>query len=133
MEMDSSWVEDKLNSTPIFLAYAYKIKGNIEQSNDLVELSLKIREKELTPDADDTSLFFDLAQLEAIKGNKTKSLQYLEKAFNFGFRDTFNVLNNPIFEDLKNSPQFLSLVNQMEKDIEEMNKKLTSNDLQRNK
>lgn len=133
MEMDSSWVEDKLNSTPIFLAYAYKIKGDIEQSKNLVELSLEIREKELTPDADDTSLFFDLAQLEAIKGNNTKSLQYLEKAFNFGFRDTFNVLNNPIFEDLKNSPQFLSLVNQMEKDIEEMNKKLSPSDLQRNK
>lgn len=133
VEMDTTWVEDIANTAPIYLAYAYKVNGDNAKANFYLEKAQSIREEALTPNLDDFTIYFDLAELESINGKNTLAINHLETAVNLGLRDIFSILYNPIFEGLKNNSQFNNLINQMEKEIEEQNNNLSPTDLQRNK
>jgi len=126
-------MDDPYYSAPIFLAYCYKVSGKDSLYQAFVNHSLEIRQPANQITDDDSNLWFDLAQLEAIKGDRAKALSYLKTAINFGYRDDFNILFNPIFKDWITDPKMISLLNEIDESIVEMNKKLQTIDLQRNR
>jgi adenylate cyclase len=129
LQLNPTMGEDIYDSTPIFLAYAYLQSGNQHQAKELTDKALYAREVAVESIKNDSNLWFDLAQLEGIRKNKTKLVQYLNQAFSSGFRDEFQIRTNPIFTDYLKDPALQSILNQMDKKLYELNQELQSNDL----
>ncbi|MEB2785967.1 adenylate/guanylate cyclase domain-containing protein [Algoriphagus persicinus] len=133
LALNPNTLNDIYDSTPIFLAYAYLQKGYEQQAKELIASAIEARENSVESIKNDSNLWFDLAQLEGIRKNKTKLVQYLGQAFSTGFRDEFQIRANPIFRDYLKDPALQSILNQIDEKLYEQNQQLQSNDLNQGK
>ncbi|TXE05169.1 adenylate/guanylate cyclase domain-containing protein [Algoriphagus aquimarinus] len=129
LQLNPNTVDDIYDSTPIFLAHAYLQKGDKSQAKLLTDIALNARETSVESIKNDSNLWFDLAQLEAIRNNKTLLVQYLNQAFTSGYRDVFQIRTNPIFKDYLKDPALKKVLNQIDTKLYELNQELQSNDL----
>lgn len=127
--LNPNTVYDIYDSTPILLAFAYLQRGNKSEAKNLSDLALNARETSVESNKNDSNFWFDLAQLEAVRNNKTLLVQYLNKAFASGFRDEFQIRGNPIFKDYLSDPEVETVLNQIDTKLYELNQELQSNDL----
>ncbi|EAZ83265.1 tetratricopeptide repeat protein [Algoriphagus machipongonensis] len=126
-------LNDPYNSASIPLAFAYQKSNQNEKADSLINNAISIRQKGGNePIENDPIILFDLAQLEALKNNKTKALEYLNQAVEFGFRDDFHIINNPIFDNFRNDMMFKNIINNISQMHIELNRKLKSSEIQLN-
>ena len=124
---------DEYFISPVYLSYIYKTLGKTKEANVLLDKAISIRKETLEDFKEDFNLWLDLAQLEAVRGNINQSSAYLKEAFNRGFRDDFQLVNNPIFKNYLSHQPIRSLLSELQKKRMEMNQELQTSDLLRNK
>jgi hypothetical protein len=79
---------------------------------------------------------YDVAAINAIRGNKKETYRWLQKAINAGWRDYRMGSIDPVFENLHDDAKFKqmmaevkAMVDQMRKRVEDMEKNDRSNNL----
>ncbi len=123
----------KYTSVPIGFAYLLKQRGVDSLADSILNESIQVKLEAISLGAEDYYLPLELALAYAIKNQPNESLKYLQIAYERGWRDTFFTEYNPIFSDLKKDKRYLKIINQIQNEIQEINQRLVSNSLERNK
>jgi adenylate cyclase len=123
----------KYTSVPIGFAYLLKQKGLDSLADSILNESIQVKLEAISLGAEDYYLPLEMALAYAIKNQPIESLKYLQIAYERGWRDTFFTEYNPIFADLKKDNRYLKIINEIKNDLNEINKNLSSNSLERDK
>lgn len=86
------------------LGYAYGKHGNLEKAHECLE-KLQIRQEV----EKNIFLHFDYALIYTGLGEREKAMKYLEKAYEDHIGELIIVINNPVFESLRDMPGFKKL------------------------
>lgn len=111
---------------PINYSFLLLKSGQKEIADSLLDNAIKIREKEVLKGQEDYNIRLDLAAAMAVKHQDREALEYLQGAFELGWRDLFFVEFNPIFLSLKKNPTYLNIIEQVKEKIEEEKRLLTT-------
>ncbi|NVJ87668.1 MAG: hypothetical protein HWE15_15300 [Algoriphagus sp.] len=133
MEKTPEFEQDEYFTSPILLAYIYSENKELQEAKSLTEKSMTVRESAMELFGDDFNLYLDLAQLEAIQGDRLQAVNYLIIAEEKGLRDDFYILNNPIFKNYLKDARILSILEKISQERIKANQELQSSDLQRNR
>ncbi len=106
--------------SPIYLGYLIKSENNTIDAEVLLSGALHLNLVEVEKNTQDTEVFFNLSSIYAILGNHEKSLQFLRKAHDLKWVDTFMVTHNPIFKDLWDNKEFKGIVQNTNSNIIQM-------------
>lgn len=120
-------------STPIHLAYLLNRKGQVSEASFLLDGSSNIRRQSMESGNEDFVLPLDLANCYAIQGNRDAAIRYLTVAYERGWKESFLITQNPAFKELLVDKEMKKLISILEKDINQINSKIHSTSLQRNK
>jgi hypothetical protein len=63
---------------------------------------------------------YDIACINAIRGDKAEALRWLQTAIDFGWREYHSALRNPMLESIHGDEQFKQMMVQVQARIEEM-------------
>ena len=110
--------------TKINWAYVCHKLGMQEESRDILEATLIESEKALEKGYFWSNL--DLARIYAFRNNKEKSLKYLREYENILFMrgEHDYILIDPLFENLRNDPDFLEIVHRVQAEKAELRAQL---------
>jgi TolB-like protein/class 3 adenylate cyclase len=107
-------------SANLYWAYVLKKTGNPLEADSIAQNDLSISEKEVGRKGGNS--FYKLAQIHAFLNQNEKALKYLreyerlERAFSY-----YNyILIDPLFENLRDDPEFLEIVNKAQIEKEEI-------------
>jgi TolB-like protein/class 3 adenylate cyclase len=103
--------------SPIYLAYLEKKQGNIFEADLWLDRSIFIKQVEVDKETQYPEFYLHLAMLHAIKGEKEKSINFLNQAKNKNWIDVFMVKLNPIFEDFRDDPNFKKIIDEVTRNI----------------
>jgi tetratricopeptide (TPR) repeat protein len=113
---------DKWTYAPIYLGYILLKNKNLIDSEVMLEGALHLNLVEVEDmKSEDTEFIFNLSCIYAIKGDNSKSLYYLNLAKEKNWVDLFKVTQNPMFDEMRNSKEFYTIKNDVEKKIRLMN------------
>jgi len=111
------------------LGYVYWKTGRKDEAQRMFARSSKRDEDELARGAESYEMPLELAEIDAVQGNKEESYYWLQKAVDAGWRDYRDAAINPLLENLRNDARFERMmagvkakVDEMKKRIEEMDK-----------
>jgi TolB-like protein len=112
------------NWTKINWAYVCQQLGRFDEANRLFDEI--INESEQLLDKGYYWTFLDLSRIYAFKNNKEKSLKYLRNNENFVFQWGIHdyILIDPLFKNLRDDPDFLEIVNQLQAKKAELRKQI---------
>lgn len=121
----SNWDSDPYFNAPIFLAYLLKKdmtffvdqEGKAMGAQELIDRKLIILKEILNNSKPDKEFAFYAAALEAINGNNTETIKYLDLAKELQYQDYKLIDSNPIFENIRTSPEFIFLIEQIKGEI----------------
>ena len=115
MKLKSNWDSDPYFSSPVFLAYLLKkdigyiigAEGKTIDAQELIDRKLANYEEVVysTKPYKDFALF--AAALEALKGDNSQAMEYLELAKELQFQDYIMIDSNVFFDNLKSSSYFI--------------------------
>ena len=115
------------------LGYVYWKTGRRDEARKIFAQNLKRDEKELEQGNEDPGVRYDLAEINAIQGNKTEAYAWLQKAVDAGERDYRWAAMDPLLENLRGDDKFKQMmadvkakVDEMRKRVEEMEKESSS-------
>lgn len=124
---------DKYYSTPINFAFLLKKRGDLKLADSLLNAVIQIKIEAISLGYEDYYLPLDIATAYAIKNQPLESMKYLQVAYERGWRDYFFTEFNPAFEKLRGDNRYIKILSNIRADIDNVNQKLTSTSLQRNK
>lgn len=128
-QLNPEMKNDKSHPTPIVLAYIYLQNQNITEAESLINPAIEVRLSAVQATEQDFNIWLDLAQLEALKNNGSKVIEYLKQAYKNGFRDDLYISQNPILRPFASDSGVKKIVNQILDKRFESNKQLVSNQL----
>jgi tetratricopeptide (TPR) repeat protein len=67
---------------------------------------------------------YNLAQINAVLGNKDLAYKWLQQAINYGWRQYEMSLNDPLFENIRNEDRFKEMMNNLKQMVDIMRKKI---------
>jgi protein kinase/serine/threonine-protein kinase len=105
---------------PIGLGYILLNEGEPERGKALLELSAGIRLKRIDEGNDEFYPRYDLALINAIRGDKDEAIFWLRKAVEAGWRDYLLAQKDPWFEDLRDEGEFQEIMKDVENQVAEM-------------
>jgi adenylate cyclase len=123
----------RYSSVPIAYSFLLSEKGLSSLADSILDESIQVKQEAISLGYEDYYLPLDLATAFAIKKQPAESLKYLQIAFEKGWRDVFFTENNPIFKDLKKDKRYLKIRSQVQAELVEINQKLASTSLEREK
>lgn len=125
--------EDYYFTVPINYAFLLNQEGNHQIADSLLSNSITIREEALLRGEKDANLLFDLACAYGVKHQTKESLDYLNAAFENGYRDLFFIEYNPIFDHLKSNPEYQDIIRKINIELEKVRDKLNATSLERSR
>ncbi|MCL6261531.1 tetratricopeptide repeat protein [Aquiflexum sp. TKW24L] len=118
LKYNQDYGTDKWTYSPIYLGYLFSKNKNLIESEVMLEGALHLNLIEVEDmKSEDTEFIFNLSSLYAIKGDKGRSLHYLNLAKEKNWVDILKATQNPIFNDLHNNTQFKKIIQEIEKKI----------------
>ncbi|MCS5489076.1 adenylate/guanylate cyclase domain-containing protein [Algoriphagus limi] len=133
IEKTPDFEQDEYFTAPILLTYIYKNENKTQEAKKLWNQANSVRISAMEQFGDDFNLYLDLAQLEAIEGNRMQAINYLFIAEAKGLRDDFYIINNPIFKNYLKEPKIISILEKIQQERIQANQELQSSDLERNR
>jgi adenylate cyclase len=124
---------DKYYSTPISYAFLLKKKGDSKFADSLLNATIQLKIEAMSLGSEDYYLPLDIATAYAVKDQPIESMKYLQIAYDRGWRDSFFTDFSPAFEKLRGDHRYIKILENIRKDIDGINQKLTSTSLQRDK
>jgi tetratricopeptide (TPR) repeat protein len=109
------------NSLLAFLSAARGEQARAESMLRQIEQDLQAK---LSAGSEDPEPLFELAEVQAIRGDRVAALRYLQQAYDRGWRHAWWTEVNPMFANLRGEPAFQRLVSQMKGDVERMRQRV---------
>ncbi|WP_373398131.1 tetratricopeptide repeat protein [Algoriphagus halophilus] len=116
---------------PINYSFLLLRDGENQAADSLLTNAISIREKALKNGEEDNNIMIELASAMAVKKQNLRALEYLQKAYDLGWRDLFFVEDNPIFFHLKGDSTYNKIISQVKSAIERENTSLKAATLDR--
>ena len=136
----AEWADESLRISPDnSLAYWHTTRTLLalslhqidpQKGDDLLDQALEDYGQRLSRDDQTWSLPWDLAAIHAARGNDHLALEWLNYAYDNGFRFVRWPPINPVFDKLQEDPQFRKFMAQMETDVAEMRYRLSQEEQQ---
>jgi tetratricopeptide (TPR) repeat protein len=97
------WLSNRSTETQAGLALAYSAARNTALAQPIVD-ALE------NPAGDRYVLPYNLARIYAASGHTMKTFEWLEKAYDQASADLIELNSEPLFDTLRNQPQFIDLM-----------------------
>jgi len=120
IENNESYKEDHYTMSPIGLGQILLQEGNVIESEVYLAHALENNLFEIKNGSKSIDVPFAIASIYAIKGNREKSLEWLNRAVGMHWIDYAKFLHGPYFVRYKNDPEFLHVINQVQGRVKEM-------------
>ncbi len=111
-EMPKSWYEIQ---TIASVAYTLYVDGQLDRANYLFDRALEIMQsmhRTRGQGYDEMDVF-----IHAMRGEKRKAIAALREALDMGWRRGWWVLRSPLYDSMREEPEWIDLVNELEADI----------------
>lgn len=105
------------------LAYSLKRLGEWEDAARWLERNLEACLEDHRANRPGSPIPYYLAQIYAMQGKKTESLEALEKAERLGYYDPW-ILHDPILESIRGEPRFAEIESRFKNRVSEMRKRV---------
>ena len=99
-------------------AYALQKRGESTRSKVLAAEAERYARGRIAAGDDTPAQRVELAAGAALHGNADASIEWLERAFEAGYRDYGLLLRDPIFRSLANDARFVRVLDRMRRDVE---------------
>jgi TolB-like protein/class 3 adenylate cyclase/Flp pilus assembly protein TadD len=129
IEEKEDWNVDPYFHAPIYLASILKSEGKPDQADNYIDEKLDEYISELKGEEADKEFAVFTASLYLMKENEEKAFEYLTLAKSMNFQDYQTLEINPLFDSIRNDPDFILLIEKIKSEIRLM--KLSSS-LQKN-
>jgi len=96
--------------SPIGLAYYMLERGSLEKGQKLLNVALDNRLKEIDNGVIDPWTFHEVAVIYTLMNRKEEAFLWLKKAVDVGWVDFRYALRDPWFDNIKNDPQFIKIM-----------------------
>jgi len=110
------------------LAYGLWQLGDIEAANALLDESSNALRNGIKNGNEGSYQFYLLAEIENIRDNRSKALQWLQKAFDSGFIVIRLVEMDPLLADLHDDPEFKEMTADFRARIAKMRERVENSD-----
>jgi TolB-like protein/class 3 adenylate cyclase/Tfp pilus assembly protein PilF len=128
MKLKSNWDSDPYFSSPVFLAYLLKkdigyiigAEGKTIDAQELIDRKLANYEEVVKSSKPYKDFALFAAALEALKGNNSQAMQYLEQAKELQFQDYIMIDSNVLFDNLRSSSDFIFYLEKIKGEIRVM-------------
>ena len=111
-EMVKDWVEIQ---TIVYVAYTLYVDGQLDRANYLFDHALETMQSMHRVRGigyDEMDVF-----IHAMRGEKRKAISALREAIGMGWRRGWWVLRSPLYDSMREEPEWIDLVNELEADI----------------
>lgn len=124
IERNSNYKEDNNTFSPIGLGQILLEEGRKVDAEVYLTRAMDIFMEEIEMESQSTDPPFHIAAIYAIRGNRDKALEWLQKAVDTKWVDYAKFNDGPFFKKYRTDPDFLIKVNYVEKRVETMRKQL---------
>jgi TolB-like protein/Flp pilus assembly protein TadD len=115
------------------LGYVYWKTGRQDAARKMFARTIDVDQKEFAQGNERSEIPYELAEINAIQGNKTEAYDWLQRAIDAGWRGYMWAEMNPLLENLRGDVRFKKImadvkakVDEMRKRVEEMEKEESS-------
>lgn len=127
IETNTMYREDHYTASPIGLGQLLLEEGDRVEAEVYLNHALENNLFEVNNGSKSFEPPFYLAAIYAIKGNRTKSLEWLHRAIEMHWVDYAKFYYGPYFRLYKSDPEFLSLINKVKENVQSMRKSISEN------
>lgn len=106
-----------LESSRTRYAYLLARRGEKTRAAQLMEQAASLAQQTVQQGNDMPRVRLEIAALNAMLRQKEVALQWLQQAYDAGYRDPRTLVRDPMFENVREEPKFKELLGRMEKDV----------------
>jgi hypothetical protein len=106
----------------------YSKTGRQDEARKMFARSVEFDQKQLAQGGEDSGVMYDLAQINAILGNKTEAYDWLGKAIDAGWRSYGFAELDPTLENLRGDDRFKQMMADVKAKVDEMRKRVEEMD-----
>jgi hypothetical protein len=106
------------------MGYIYWKTGRKDEARKMFARGLTNDEEELARGSESCGLPLDLAEINAIQGNKPEAYKWLQKAIDAGWREYRWAATDPLLENLRNDDKFKQMMADVKAKVDEMRKRV---------
>jgi len=99
-------------------AYALQKRGETGRASALAAEAERYAQERIADGDDSPVQRVELAATSAMRGESDQALEWLERAFEAGYRDYGTLERDPIFRPLGGDPRFLDLLDRIRRDVQ---------------
>jgi tetratricopeptide (TPR) repeat protein len=102
--------------------YAYVLlhRGEKNRAASLMQQAVRLAREALAEGNELPRARLELAAIHAIRDQKEPALEWLQRAYDAGWRDSRTLARDPMFETLRGEPRFKELLSRMNRDVAAM-------------
>ena len=101
-------------------AYALARRGDTRRAAQLMQDAERLARETLDKGNELPRARMEMAAIHAFRQDKELALEWLQKAYDAGWRDSRTLSRDPMFEGLRREPKFKNLIVRIEKDVAAM-------------
>ncbi len=109
---------------PHVAGFSYLATGNREAAESYFERAVRQERIELEGGSERPEVRLNLAMIHAARGEGAEALAWLQEAFDAGERRSFWIEMNPMFDSIRDEPQYRGLIARMQAEVEEMRRRV---------
>lgn len=101
-------------------AYALARRGGSQRANQLMDEAAKLAKESIQQGNETSRPRLEIASIHAYRGQKAAALEWLQKAYDAGWRDSRAIARDPMFDGVRQEPKFTELIGLIYKDLATM-------------
>jgi tetratricopeptide (TPR) repeat protein len=113
-----SWILPE--SFRVKYAYLLARRGETSRATQLMEEAARLARQTLDKGNELPRVRMEIAAIHAFRQQKEPALEWLQKAYDAGWRDPRTLARDPMFEGLREEPKFKELIGRMNRDVAAM-------------
>jgi eukaryotic-like serine/threonine-protein kinase len=101
-------------------AYALARRGETQRAAQLMDEAVRLAREALETGDELPRARMEIAAVHAFRKQKTPALEWLEKAYDAGWRESRRLARDPMFDSVRQQPKFKELILRINKDVARM-------------
>ncbi len=122
IDNNTNFATDPGTISPIGLGAILLQEGNRVKAEVLLQHVVELNMKEVSRGSLDDDTRYNIAAANAVMGKKAEAIDWLQKAFDLNWLDYTQLASSPFFENVRNEPEFVSMLKSMRSRLDAMRK-----------
>ena len=119
---------DSVHGSTVDLGCVYWTTGRQDKARKMFARSVEARQKELAQGNESCEILYELAQINAIQGNKAEAYDWLQRAIDAGWRNYRAAEMFPALDNLRGDDRFKKMMADVKARVDEMRKRVEEMD-----